>query len=218
MRYLNIKKFLNNEALSKVVIPVKLVPAGRNRGTGIQRFLNAKRLDSHFRGNDRYISMPLWLKNLLIIFVLFILTSGCTGKEGAKGLITVSPQSTVVKMGSTAQFSVSPSGTSVTWSIKNDSEPLLGVIDSSGSYTAPSDSSTAPEKVVLTATDSSGATGSATAFLTTFNMNKRLTENYAEGQYKADTYSSGQKSIAVFGSGGVVNIYTVWADNSIWAA
>ena len=50
------------EALAKVVIPVKLVPACFKRGTGIQRFCDMlKRLDSHspittfgdkLRGND----------------------------------------------------------------------------------------------------------------------------------------------------------------------
>ncbi|MBI5192230.1 MAG: hypothetical protein HZA08_02175 [Nitrospirae bacterium] len=155
------------------------------------------------------------MKYITLIFALLILTA-CTSKEPSKKLITVLPESTVVKMDATEQFSVSPSGTSVTWGIKNDSEPLLGVIDSSGSYKAPSDPSTAPEKVVLTATDSSGTTGSATAFLTTFNNNKRLTKHYAEGKNKADTYSSGQKGIAVFkDSGNNVNIYTVWADNSL---
>lgn len=155
------------------------------------------------------------MKYIPLIFALLILTA-CTGKEAAKQLITVSPSSAVVKMDTTAQFTVSPPGASVTWGIKNDSEPLLGVIDSSGSYKAPSDPATAPEKVVITATDSSGTTGSATVFLTTFNSNKRLTENYAKGAAKADTYSSGQKCIAAFKDGdGNVNIYTVWADNSL---
>lgn len=161
--------------------------------------------------NLGYMKICIWL-----ICIISIIISACTGKEAAKDLITVSPSSAVVKMDTTAQFSVSPVGSNVTWSIKGDSEELLGVIDSSGSYKAPSNPAAAPEKVVITATDSSGTTGSATAFLTTFNSNKRLTENYAKGKFKADTYSSGQKSIAVFkDKGDNVNIYTVWADNSL---
>lgn len=151
------------------------------------------------------------------LFALLILTA-CTTKEAAQDLITVSPESAVVKMNTTAQFSVSPVGTNVLWSIKGDSEEQLGVIDSSGSYKAPSDPATAPEKLVISATDSSGTSGSASVFLTTFNSNKRLTMNYAKGQYTPDTYSSGQKGIAVFKDKDTdenTNIYTVWADNSL---
>ncbi len=161
-------------------------------------------------------SVPLCLYNVLVIVALSIIIAGCTGKEGAKGLITVSPESTVMTLNASLQFSVTPAGTSVTWGVKGDSEKLLGGIDSSGLYKAPSDPATSPEKVIISAIDSSGSKGTATAFLTTFNANKRISKNYAEGAGRSATYSPGQKSIAVFkkdGSGDV-NIYMVWADNS----
>lgn len=146
------------------------------------------------------------------MFFLSIIITGCAGKEGSKGLITVSPASTVVTMENSAQFSVSPEGTSVTWSIKDVSGKTVGTVNSDGLYKAPSDPVNSPEKVTIVATDSSGSKGSATAFLTTFNGNKWVSTNNVAGKGSADTYSSGQKGIAVFKDlSEQVNIYIVWA-------
>lgn len=152
----------------------------------------------------------------LIFFIFTMFISGCTGQEGTKGVLSVSPDPVVLTLNSSLQFSVAPAGTAVKWSIKEDPEKLLGAIDSTGLYKAPSNLADSPEKVNIIATDSSGNKGGATAFLTTFNANKRISINYAEGAGRSDTYSSGQKSLAVFKDGsGNVNIYTVWADNSL---
>lgn len=152
---------------------------------------------------------------IIFVFFLSIIITGCTGKEGAKGLITVSPASAVVTLDSSVPFSIAPAGTAVTWSVKEVSGKTVGTVDSNGLYKAPSDPSSSPERVVVKATDSSGSAATATAFLTTFNSNKRISTNYAQQAGRADTYSSGQKGIAVFkDESDKVNIYMVWADNS----
>ena len=57
--------FHYSEALAKGVIPVK---------TGIQRFCNTlKRLDSHFRGNDKLLFFKTFARaSIMIIFPLIL--------------------------------------------------------------------------------------------------------------------------------------------------
>jgi hypothetical protein len=152
----------------------------------------------------------------IFVFVSLLLLSGCavTGEE--ESLITVLPGSAVVTLGDTEEFSVTPAGTAVTWSVDDILGGNEGTIDADGKYTAPSDDDAAPEKVVVRATDTSGSTASAIAFLTTFDTNKRLTTHYTAGTFRANTYSSGQKNIAVFKETvtGDINVYAVWSDNS----
>lgn len=156
--------------------------------------------------------MKFWF---LIGFIFTMFITGCTGKEGSKGLITVSPASTVVTLDSSVPFSIAPAGTAVTWSVNEVAGKTVGTVDSNGLYKAPSDPSSSPERVVVKATVSSDSAATATVFLTTFNSNKRISTNYTEGAGRADTYSSGQRGIAVFkDENGIVNIYMVWADNS----
>ncbi|MEK6712867.1 MAG: hypothetical protein AABY41_01575 [Nitrospirota bacterium] len=157
-----------------------------------------------------------YFKIALPALILVFLLSGCavTGEE--ESLITVSPGSAVVTLGDTEEFSVTPAGTAVTWSVDDILGGNEGTIDADGKYTAPSDEDAAPEKVVVRATDTSGSTASAIAFLTTFDTNKRLTTHYTAGTSRANTYSSGQKNIAVFKETvtGDINVYAVWSDNS----
>ncbi len=150
----------------------------------------------------------------IVTCLLLLLLSGCavTGEE--ETVITVSPGSAVITLGDTEQFSVTPAGTAVTWSVEgilNGNEGTVGTIDTDGKYTAPADAGTAPEKVVVRATDASGTSDTANAYLTTFKANKRVTTHYTPGTMKANTYSAGQRGILVKG----YNIYIVWADNSI---
>ncbi len=163
-----------------------------------------------------YKAYDFRLNIVLFTCLLLLMLSGCavTGEE--ESLITVSPGSAVVTLGDTKEFSVTPAGTAVTWSVDDILGGNEGTIDADGKYTAPSDDDTAPEKVVVRAADTSGSTASAIAFLTTFDTNKRLTTHYTAGTSRANTYSSGQKNIAVFKETvtGDINVYAVWSDNS----
>ncbi len=165
---------------------------------------------------------------VLFISLLLLLMTGCAVNGEEEAVITVSPGSAVVTLGDTEQFSVTPAGTTVTWSVDGilgGNEGTVGKIDTAGKYTAPADADVAPEQVEITAADTTtGASSSATALLTTFKSNKQLTK-YATGQFEADTYSSGQRGIAVYEDSvsGTVYVYTVWSDNSaglskIWFA
>src|SRR3989337_4426772 len=150
----------------------------------------------------------------LFALISLLLMSGCavTGEE--ETVIVVSPDSAVVTLGDTEQFSVTPAGTTVTWSVNGilgGNEGTVGTVDTAGKYTAPPDADVAPEQVVITASDTTGTNDSATAFLTTFKANKRITTHYTPGTIEADTYSAGQRGISVDGD----NIYIVWTDNSI---
>lgn len=150
------------------------------------------------------------------LFVSFILLSGCAVTGDEEALITVSPDSAVVTLGDSEQFSVTPADTVVTWSVNGilgGNEGTLGIINSVGTYTAPADPAAAPEKVSITA---SGVASGAIAFLTTFEANKRLTTHYTAGVSRSNTYASGQKNIAVFKETdtGDVNVYAVWSDNA----
>lgn len=155
---------------------------------------------------------------------LVLLVTGCAVKGEEQVLITVDPESAVVTLGSTKQFESSPTDVTVTWSVDGilwGNEGTVGKIDSTGlytaQYTAPSDPAKAPEKVSIEATDPSGtaAAGTATAFLTTFKANREVSTPYNESTYRVNTYSSGQRSIAVYNDGTNVNVYTVWADDSM---
>jgi len=157
--------------------------------------------------------------NIALLTCLLLLTlSGCAVHGDEEPFITVSPDSAVITLGGTKGFSVTPSGTAVNWSVNGlpgGNGDTVGTVDTAGIYTAPTDSEAAPEKVVVSAADSTGSSASAIAFLTTFNANKRLTTNYTAGTSISNTYSSGQKNIAVFKeSDTVVNVYAVWSDNS----
>lgn len=151
---------------------------------------------------------------VLPVLVLFLLLTGCavTGEEESR--ITVLPELAVVTLGGTETFSVKPAGTAVTWSVEGILGGNEGTIDTAGKYTAPTDANVAPEQVEIIATDTTGTSSSATALLTTFKSNKQLTK-YTAGQFEADTYSAGQKNIAVYKEAdtGDINIYAVWSDN-----
>ena len=152
------------------------------------------------------------------LFVLLILLTGCAVNGEEESRITVLPESgAVVTLGGTELFSVKPAGTAVTWSvdgIPGGNEGTVGTVDTDGKYTAPVDANAAPEQVVVSAADTSGSSASSIAFLTTFGTNKGLT-TYTAGNSSSNTYSSGQKNIAVFKeSDTVVNVYAVWSDNS----
>lgn len=158
---------------------------------------------------------------ILMGFLFF--ATGCAGKGEEEGLITVDPESAVVTLGDSRPFSASPSDVPVTWSVNGilgGNEGTVGTVvgdpdTNTGLYTAPSDAAKAPESVRIRATPSSGPSGSAIAFLTTFGSSKRLSTHYAAGTARANTYSAGQKSIAVFKEvdTGDINLYVVWADN-----
>ena len=154
---------------------------------------------------------------ILLGFTLFV--AGCSVQGEGKGLITITPGSAVVNFGATKQFTVSPSNIAVTWSVngvQGGNATATGSIDTNGIYAAPLGPVDTTENVTVKADDSSGSSGTAKVFLTTFKASTRITTNYAKGAGRADTYSAGQKSIAIYkDSNGNVNIYTVWADDSL---
>lgn len=151
---------------------------------------------------------------ILLGFLFF--ATGCAVKGEEEGLITVSPESAVVTLGARVPFSSSPTDISVIWSVNEILGFDEGTISTSGVYTAPSDPDISPEKVTVRATDpSSGSSGSAIAFLTTFKTNVEITTPYLAATARVNTYlpgerSAGQRGIAVYGS----NVYVVWADDS----
>src|SRR3990170_2445276 len=148
--------------------------------------------------------------------------SGCSVQGDSEPLVTLSPESAVVTLGTTKQFALATGETTATWSVNNvgGGNSSVGTISSDGLYTAPPlsaiDTTEVPENVTIKGIDTSGSSGSATAFLTTFKANKRLTQ-YTAGAFRADTYSAGQRDIAVYKDiiNGNVNVYTVWADDSL---
>jgi len=168
----------------------------------------------------KYLHLDSICNNVVLLLVVLLLLSGCAVNGEEETVITVSPGTAVVTLGDTEQFSVTPAGTTVTWSVNGilgGNEGTVGTVDADGKYTAPSDDDAAPEKVIVRAADTTtGLSSSAIAFLTTFDANKRLTTHYTAGTSKSNTYSSGQKNIAVFKDtgAGVVNVYAVWSDNS----
>lgn len=147
--------------------------------------------------------------------------SGCSVQGSGEPLVTLSPGSAVVTLGATKQFTLSTGGTSGTWSVEGvaGGNSTVGTINSDGLYTAPPLSAIEtteipPEHVSIQGTDNaSGVSGSATAFLTTFKANTRLTQ-YTAGAFRADTYSAGQRGIAVYKDGSGTNVYAVWSDDS----
>ncbi|MDZ4383970.1 MAG: hypothetical protein U0940_00655, partial [Nitrospirota bacterium] len=145
--------------------------------------------------------------------------SGCSVQGDSEPLVTLSPESAVVTLGTTQQFALATGETTATWSVNNvgGGNSSVGTISSDGLYTAPPlsaiDTTEVPENVTIKGIDTSGSSGSATAFLTTFKANKRLTQ-YTAGAFRADTYSAGQKGIAVYKDGSGTNVYAVWADDS----
>lgn len=143
--------------------------------------------------------------------------SGCSVQGDSEPLVTLSPGSAVVALGATKQFTLATGETAATWSVNNveGGNSTVGTISSDGLYTAPlADTTAIPEKVSVTGTDASGSSGSATAFLTTFKANTGLTQ-YTAGAFRADTYSAGQRNIAVYkDSNNNINVYAVWSDNS----
>lgn len=149
---------------------------------------------------------------IFILLGLSLFMTGCAVKGKSEELITVSPESVVITLGATKQFVSDPADVAVTWSVNGiqGGNDIIGTIDANGVYKAPADATKAPEKVTIKATDPSGSTGTAIAFLTTFKTNVEITTPYLIAAARATTYSAGQKSIAVYGS----NVYVVWADNS----
>ena len=146
--------------------------------------------------------------------------SGCSVQGDSEPLVTLSPESAVVTLGTTKQFVLATGGTAATWSVNNvgGGNSTVGTISSDGLYTAPPlsaiDTTEVPENVSIKGTDASGSSGSSIAFLTTFKTNKRLTQ-YTTGAFRANTYSAGQRGIAVYkdGSGNTI-VYAVWSDDS----
>lgn len=167
------------------------------------------------------------ITGVFILLALSVLTAGCSAQGDSEMAIAVTPETKVltlgVSSGDSQQFSATSGGTpvtSVTWSVigATGGNSANGTIDADGLYTAPLlgaiDISEVPERVSIKATDTSGAFGTATAFLTTINANKPLTQ-YTPGVFRADTYSGGQRSIATYKDGnGDVHVYAVWADKS----
>ncbi len=156
------------------------------------------------------------MKDIFIIIGLFLLVTGCAVKGDEEVLITISPDSAVVTLGSTKDFDVDQTGLTVIWSVEEMLGGDEGTIDSNGVYTAPLDATTAAEKVIIRATDtSSGSSGSATAFLTIFKTNEPVS-SYVSGTTRVNTYSAGQRSIAVFKEPVTekINVYVVWSDDS----
>ncbi len=155
----------------------------------------------------------------LCLSIVLLMLTGCSGEGDNKALFKVVPESAVVTLGETQGFNVESDGT-FTWSVEGvlgeKDGTVVGTIDSDGDYKAPSDAGIAPEKVIIKAVDSNGSSSSALAFLTTFKASKRLTTHYTAGTSRSNTYSSGQKNIAVFKDAGTgnINIYSVWSDNS----
>ena len=146
--------------------------------------------------------------------------SGCSVQGDSEPLVTLSPESAVVTLGTTKQFALATGETTATWSVNNvgGGNSSVGTISSDGLYTAPPlsaiDTTEVPENVTIKGIDTSGSSGSATAFLTTFKANTRLTQ-YTVGAFRANTYSAGEKGIAVYKDGsGSTNVYAVWADDS----
>jgi len=153
-----------------------------------------------------------------ILSVSLFSVTGCAVQGESEGLTTVSPERAVVTFGESLQFSVSPLNVPVMWSVDGilgGNEGTVGKITAEGLYTAPMNETLAPEKVRIRAIPSAGPIGSAIAFLTPFEPGTRLTTHYAIGAARANTYSAGQRGIALFKDGhGNVNLYAVWADNS----
>lgn len=161
-----------------------------------------------------------YLIGIMIPFGLSGLLSGCSVQGDSEPLVTLSPESAVVTLGTTKQFALATGGTAATWSVDDvaGGDSSVGTISSDGLYTAPPlsaiDTTEVPENVTIKGTDTSGSSGSAIAFLTTFKANKQLTQ-YAPGVFRADTYSGGQRNIATYKDGnGDVHVYVVWADKS----
>ncbi len=157
------------------------------------------------------------MAGVLILLSLSLFMSGCAVQGDSKGLITVSPGSAVVKFGATKKFSAAPVATTFTWSVNglDGGNSSVGTIDADGLYAAPLGPVESTENVTIRATNSAGSSGTAKVFLTNFEANTRLTQ-YTMGAFRANTYSAGQKSIAVYKDiNEHVNIYTVWADDSL---
>jgi len=176
-----------------------------------------------FGGDFRVKTLDIKITGLIIFLGLVLSFSGCTLQGDSEPLITVEPESAVVRFGETKQFTVfRPADATVTWSVDDilgGNEGTVGTIDSTGLYTAPPDDEDAPERVRIRAKDQSGSSGPATAFLTTFDSNTRISTNYAKMAGRADTYSAGQRGIAVYKDpddpdDGDIHVYIVWADNS----
>ncbi len=158
------------------------------------------------------------MAGIFILLSLSLFISGCAVQGDSEGLITVSPESAVVKFGDTKQFSAAPAGTAVTWSVNglDGGDSSIGTIDTNGLYAAPLGPAESTENVTLRATDAAGSAGSAKVFLTNFKANERLTQ-YTAGVFRANTYSAGQRSIATYKdiNSGIVSVYAVWVDDSL---
>src|SRR3990172_9600960 len=159
-----------------------------------------------------------YVAGIMIALGLSGFLSGCSVQGSGEPLVTLSPESAVVTLGTTKQFALATGGTAATWSVSG--EGTVGTISTEGLYTAPPlsaiDTTEVPEHVSIKGTDNvSGVSRSATAFLTTFKVNTRLTTHYVPGTWRADTYAGGQRNIAVYKDENEnVNVYAVWSDNS----
>ena len=174
-----------------------------------------------------------WLDSVLRVSAVMVLIGlvGCGSNGGSDGgsdggpspaasagqsgqqlppRVSVSPlQATVAKNGTVA-FSaiVTGAGGGVAWSVDGGSSS--GTVDAGGIYTAPSVVPDAP--VMIRATSVADARGTATATVSVI-VGETLTANpnraLSPGGATANTFSGGQRSVAVSGS----TVYMVWNDN-----
>ncbi len=103
--------------------------------------------------------------------VAFILQIGCGGGSGSSNnnpvVPTVSPSAIALSLGQSTQFQATVPGGSqgVTWSVNGTTggNAMVGTVDSTGKYTAPTNSQSIA--VTVTATSASGSSASAQAYV-----------------------------------------------------
>lgn len=196
----------------------------------LTRILRGGRLQAH---PTSLWDVGSWLDSALRVSAVMVLIGlvGCGSHGGADGgsdggpspgasagqsspppppRVSVSPlQATVAKNGTVA-FSAIVTGAEggVAWSVEGGSSN--GTVDAAGTYTAPSVVPDAP--VMIRATSVADARGTATATVRVI-VGETLTANpnraLSPGGSTANTFSGGQRSVAVSGS----TVYMVWNDN-----
>ncbi|MEW6683834.1 MAG: hypothetical protein AB1451_13080 [Nitrospirota bacterium] len=130
--------------------------------------------------------------------------------ESPVPVVAVFPSQVTVAKGQTVTFAATVDGSAgpVVWSVEGGA--AQGTVDSLGTYTAPPTVSDQP--VIVRATSASDSRGTATASVRlvvggalTVNQNQAL----SPAGTRANTFSGGQRSVAVFGS----TVYLVWNDD-----
>lgn len=136
-------------------------------------------------------------------------SSGGGGDNGPPPTVIIATPQTVVK-GESRQLSatVVDAAPGVTWTVEGGS--VYGTITPGGLYTAPS---TVPEgPVVVRATSTDDPRGTATATVRVVvgqEVNRQLNQAISPNGAKANTFSGGQRSVAIHGS----VVYLVWNDD-----